>query len=234
MSTKLVVDSLKKTWPDFSLSLSFESHSGEFLTILGPSGSGKSTLLRIIAGLEDMDSGSILLDGRDISLWQPHKREIGMMFQDLALFPHYSVSGNVAYGLKGKGLRARELRQRVEAALADVDLAGYGHRAVGTLSGGERQRVALARSLVVSPKVILLDEPLSALDAPLRRRLRRELVEYIRKSGILAIAVTHDQAEAFEMSDRILVMDSGAIVESGSPRDLKENPMQAFTRDFIL
>jgi ABC-type Fe3+/spermidine/putrescine transport system ATPase subunit len=234
MNTSLRVESLVKTWPDFALELSFECREGEFLSILGPSGSGKSTLLRMIAGLEKMDSGRILLDGVDVAGIQAHKRRIGLMFQDLALFPHYSVSGNIGYGLKNQGSKGRELHERVEKALADVDLAGYGKRRVDTLSGGERQRVALARTLIVSPRLILLDEPLSALDAPLRLKLRREIVSYIRKAGLLAIAVTHDQAEAFEISDRILLMDQGRIVESGSPADLKDRPLTAFARDFIL
>lgn len=234
MASRLTVDSLVKAWPDFKLEVSFECAPAEFLTILGPSGSGKSTLLRIIAGLEKADSGSIRLDGADISGLPAHKRRIGLMFQDLALFPHYSVSGNVGYGLVNQGIRGKELADRIETALADVDLSGYGKRRVDTLSGGERQRVALARTIVVSPRIILLDEPLSALDAPLRLKLRRELVSYLRKSGILAIAVTHDQNEAFEISDRILIMDSGRIVESGSPKELKEKPLSAFARDFII
>jgi ABC-type Fe3+/spermidine/putrescine transport system ATPase subunit len=234
MNTSLRVESLVKTWPDFRLELSFECREGEFLTILGPSGSGKSTLLRMIAGLEKMDSGRILLDGVDVAGIQAHRRRIGLMFQDLALFPHYSVSGNIGYGLKNQGSKGRELHERVEKALADVDLAGYGKRRVDTLSGGERQRVALARTLIVSPRLILLDEPLSALDAPLRLKLRREIVSYIRKAGLLAIAVTHDQAEAFEISNRILLMDQGRIVESGSPADLRDKPLTAFARDFIL
>jgi ABC-type Fe3+/spermidine/putrescine transport system ATPase subunit len=234
MNSCLVVDSLVKAWPDFRLELSFESREGEFLTILGPSGSGKSTLLRMIAGLEAMDSGRILLDGEDIAGIPAHKRRIGLMFQDLALFPHYSVAGNVGYGLSSAGVKGEALRARVEKALIDVNLAGYEKRRVDTLSGGERQRVALARTLVVSPRLILLDEPLSALDAPLRLRLRRELVSYIRQAGILAIAVTHDQAEAFEISDRILIMDCGRIVESGSPAELKRRPLGDFARDFII
>lgn len=234
MNTRLAVDSLVKEWPDFRLEVSFRCDSSEFLTVLGPSGSGKSTLLRIIAGLESMDSGIISIDGADVSRVAAHRRRIGLMFQDLALFPHYSVAGNVGYGLSSQGVKGSELRDRVERALEEVDLSGYGKRRVETLSGGERQRVALARTLIVEPRVILLDEPLSALDAPLRLRLRRELVAYIRKSGILAIAVTHDQAEAFEMSDRILIMDSGRIVESGSPEEIRRNPRTAFTKDFIV
>lgn len=234
MNSSLVVDSLVKAWPDFRLDLSFSCSEGEFLTILGPSGSGKSTLLRMIAGLESMDSGTIMLDGKDVAGIPAHKRRIGLMFQDLALFPHYSVAGNVGYGLSCQGVKGEELRHRVETALADVDLVGYRKRRVDTLSGGERQRVALARTLVVSPRLILLDEPLSALDEPLRLRLRRELVSYIRRAGILAIAVTHDQTEAFEISDRILIMDGGRIVESGSPEELKRRPLGQFARDFIV
>jgi ABC-type Fe3+/spermidine/putrescine transport system ATPase subunit len=234
MNSSLVVDSLVKSWPDFRLELSFSCREGEFLTILGPSGSGKSTLLRMIAGLEPMDSGSIVLDGVDVAGIPAHKRRIGLMFQDLALFPHYSVAGNVGYGLASRGIRGEELRRQVDKALLDVDLGGYQKRRVDTLSGGERQRVALARTLLVSPRLILLDEPLSALDEPLRLRLRRELVAYIRQAGILAIAVTHDQTEAFEISDRILIMDDGRIVESGSPEDLKRRPLGDFARDFII
>jgi len=234
MNPILVVDKLVKAWTDFRLDLSFDCRESEFLTILGPSGSGKSTLLRMIAGLESMDSGRIVLDGIDIAGIPSHKRGIGLMFQDLALFPHYSVAGNIGYGLASQGMKGEALRERVETALADVNLAGYGKRRVDTLSGGERQRVALARTLVVSPRLILLDEPLSALDAPLRLKLRRELVSYIRKAGILAIAVTHDQDEAFEISDRILIMDAGRIVETGSPSELRQRPLGEFARDFII
>jgi ABC-type Fe3+/spermidine/putrescine transport system ATPase subunit len=229
----LEVGGLKKAWEDFTLEISFEAAEGEFLSILGPSGSGKTSLLRLLAGLEEADSGRIVLSGRDISALPPEKRGIGMVFQDLALFPFYDVRGNVAYGLKAKGIKGRDLAMGVDEALERVGLSGFARRKIEGLSGGERQRVALARSLAINPSVILLDEPLSSLDRPLRNRLRGEMRACLKEASVLAILVTHDRNEAFEVSDRILLMRAGRIVDSGTPEELKNGGSHPFTSEFL-
>jgi ABC-type Fe3+/spermidine/putrescine transport system ATPase subunit len=229
----LILDSIRKSWGDFSLDVSFSAQEGEFLCILGPSGAGKSSLLRIIAGLEAPEAGRLSIGGRDAGDLPPEKRGVGMVFQDLALFPHYSVGGNVAYGLRAAGLRGRALQIRVEEALADLGLAGFSRRRVESLSGGERQRVALARSLALRPGILLLDEPLSSLDRPLRRRLRLDVRACLKAAGILAILVTHDREEAFQMADRILIMRAGRILDSGSPEELRAGGSHPFTGEFM-
>ncbi|MEO1193665.1 MAG: ABC transporter ATP-binding protein [Pseudomonadota bacterium] len=206
---------------------------GEFFALLGPSGCGKTTLLRMLAGFEVPSEGRILIDGEDMSATPPNRRPINMVFQSYAVFPHMTVARNVGYGLKVEGLAEREIAPRVEQALALVKLEGYGARMPAQLSGGQRQRVALARALVKEPKVLLLDEPLSALDAKLREAMQLELVRLQHAVGITFIIVTHDQEEALSMADRIAVMDGGQLRQLATPEQLYEYPNSRFVADFI-
>src|SRR4051812_48987169 len=206
---------------------------GEFFTLLGPSGSGKTTCLRMIAGFERPDEGRIELAGDDVSRLPPAERDVNTVFQDYALFPHMSVGENVAYGLKVKKVAKGERSKRVEEALAMVRLEGYGERRPSQLSGGQRQRVALARALVNRPRVLLLDEPLGALDLKLRQQLQVELKRIQQEVGITFVYVTHDQDEALTMSDRIAVMDGGNVLQVGSPRDVYEEPGSRFVAGFV-
>jgi putative spermidine/putrescine transport system ATP-binding protein len=207
--------------------------SGEFFTLLGPSGSGKTTCLRMIAGFERPDAGRIELAGADVSRLPPAERDVNTVFQDYALFPHMSVGENVAYGLKVKRVPREDRRKRVDDALAMVRLDGYGDRRPSQLSGGQRQRVALARALVNRPRVLLLDEPLGALDLKLRQQLQVELKRIQSEVGITFVYVTHDQDEALTMSDRIAVMDGGHVLQVGSPRDVYEEPGSRFVAGFV-
>ncbi|MFT4727745.1 MAG: spermidine/putrescine ABC transporter ATP-binding subunit [Granulosicoccus sp.] len=213
--------------------VSIEIRSGEIFALLGPSGCGKSTLLRVISGFESPSSGELLLDGKDMTQLAPNKRPINMVFQSYAVFPHMSVEKNVAYGLKMEKLPAAEIESRVVAALEQVHLQDYATRMPDQLSGGQRQRVALARALVKKPRVLLLDEPLSALDAKLRDAMRLELVKLQETVGITFIIVTHDQAEAMAMADRIAVLESGKLRQVATPEELYSNPVDAFVADFI-
>jgi putrescine transport system ATP-binding protein len=213
--------------------LSLDIRAGEFFALLGPSGCGKSTLLRMLAGFEQPDSGSILLDGADIAAVPPHRRPINMMFQNYALFPHLSVAGNVAFGLKRAGMRRADIAARVAEMLALVQLEGLERRRPDQLSGGQRQRVALARSLALRPRMLLLDEPLAALDRKLRESTQAELLEVQRKLGTTFIIVTHDQDEAMTVADRIGVMNKGSLVQVGSPRELYESPNSRWVANFI-
>jgi len=206
---------------------------GEFLTLLGPSGSGKTTVLRIIAGFEDPTAGRVLLDGRDVTATAPFDRDVNTVFQDYALFPHMSVLDNVAYGLRVRGVPRGARLQRAEAALANVALAGFGARRPSQLSGGQRQRVALARALVNRPKVLLLDEPLGALDLKLREQMQVELKSLQREVGITFVFVTHDQEEALTMSDRIAVFSAGHIEQVGTPAEVYERPATEFVAGFV-
>jgi len=206
---------------------------GEFFTLLGPSGSGKTTCLRMIAGFERPDEGRIELGGDDVSRLPPAERDVNTVFQDYALFPHMSVGENVAYGLKVKKVAKGERAQRVDEALAMVRLEGYGDRRPSQLSGGQRQRVALARALVNRPRVLLLDEPLGALDLKLRQQLQVELKRIQNEVGITFVYVTHDQDEALTMSDRIAVMDGGRVLQVGTPRDVYEEPGSRFVAGFV-
>ena len=206
---------------------------GEFFTLLGPSGSGKTTCLRMIAGFERPDEGRIELGGDDVSRLPPAERDVNTVFQDYALFPHMSVGDNVAYGLKVKKVAKADRSRRVEDALAMVRLEGYGERRPSQLSGGQRQRVALARALVNRPRVLLLDEPLGALDLKLRQQLQVELKRIQNEVGITFVYVTHDQDEALTMSDRIAVMDGGRVLQVGSPRDVYEEPESRFVAGFV-
>ena len=206
---------------------------GEFFAMLGPSGSGKTTVLRMIAGFELPDAGSIEIDGVDVSRTPPFNRDVNTVFQDYALFPHMSVLENVEYGLKVKKVGKEERRIRAQKALDRVKLNGYEARKPSQLSGGQRQRVALARALVNEPKVLLLDEPLGALDLKLRHEMQIELKELQRDIGITFIFVTHDQEEALTMADRIAVFNSGNIVQMGTPREIYEEPNSEFVAGFV-
>ncbi len=197
---------------------------GEVITVVGPSGSGKSTLLRAIAGLQPLQKGRVLVDGHDLSGAPPHQRRVGLMFQDHALFPHKDVKGNIAFGLRMQRLARAEVSERVGELLELVDLAGFGDRRIQTLSGGEQQRVALARALAPRPEVLLLDEPLGALDRTLRDRLVFDLRRLFTALDLTVVAVTHDQAEAYALADRIAVMDGGTVLQMGSPAEIWERP----------
>ncbi len=208
-------------------------HDGEFLTVLGPSGCGKTTLLRILAGFEAPSTGDVFLDGERITEVPPNKRPMAMVFQNYALFPHLSVFDNIAYGLKIAKVPKSEIRERVDVVLSIMDLVGLGSRLPTQLSGGQQQRVALARSVVVRPRVLLFDEPLSNLDARLRDQMRSELRRVQRQLGVTSVYVTHDQAEAMAMSDRIVVMNEGQIEQIGTPPDVYGTPRTLFVADFI-
>lgn len=215
--------------PDLSLTI----EPGTLVTLLGPSGCGKTTTLRMLAGLEHPTSGRILIGGKDVTMLPAHARDVSMVFQSYALFPHMSALENVAYGLESSGLKGKEARERAEEGLKQVGLAGMGHRLPAELSGGQQQRVAVARALVLEPQVLLLDEPLSNLDARLRRRVRTEIRELQQRLGFTAVYVTHDQDEALAVSDTIIVMKDGRIAQSGAPRELYEAPASSFIADFM-
>jgi putative spermidine/putrescine transport system ATP-binding protein len=211
--------------------ISITLKKGEFATLLGQSGCGKSTLLRSIAGLEGVDAGRILIDGKDITNLSPRQREVGMVFQSYALFPNMSVFDNIAYGLKMR--KVKNIKSRVKKMIEMVDLIGKEESYPHQLSGGQQQRVALARALVMEPKVLLLDEPLSALDAKIRKNLQKELKRIQKELDITTIFVTHDQEEAMTMSDRIFVMNKGQVVQSGSPSEIYTSPVNTFVAKFI-
>jgi spermidine/putrescine transport system ATP-binding protein len=207
--------------------------SGEFFSLLGPSGCGKTTTLRLVAGFEQPTEGTILLDGVEMSNTPPHRRNVNTVFQSYALFPFLSVFDNVAFGLRGRHVPKAEMNKRVGSALDLVQLSGYEKRRPGMLSGGQQQRVALARALVLNPSVLLLDEPLGALDAKLRRSLKVELKALQERVGITFLYVTHDQEEALTMSDRLAVMNAGRIVQIGTPRNIYEEPADTYVADFL-
>jgi spermidine/putrescine transport system ATP-binding protein len=207
--------------------------SGEFFSLLGPSGCGKTTTLRLIAGFEQPTSGRILLDGVDVSDVPPHRRNVNTVFQSYALFPFMSVQDNVAFGLRHAKVGKADLKRRVDEALDLVQMTSFAKRRPGQLSGGQQQRVALARALVLNPAVLLLDEPLGALDAKLRRSLKLELKALQERVGITFLYVTHDQEEALTMSDRLAVMNAGRIVQIGTPREVYEDPADTYVADFL-
>jgi iron(III) transport system ATP-binding protein len=206
---------------------------GEFFALLGPSGSGKSTLLRLIAGFNQHQAGELLIGGRDVTGVPPWKRNVGMVFQNYALWPHMTVARNVAFGLEERRLPRAEVEERTAAALALVGLEGFGERRPNQLSGGQQQRVALARTLAIEPQVLLLDEPLSNLDAKLRVQMRRELLQLHKSLGITTIFVTHDQEEAMTICDRIAVLDQGVIQQVGTPEELFDRPVNRFVAQFV-
>ncbi|HMC69437.1 MAG TPA: ATP-binding cassette domain-containing protein, partial [Mycobacteriales bacterium] len=213
--------------------ISLDIYAGEFFALLGPSGSGKTTCLRMIAGFERPSSGWIWLAGRDVTDDPPFAREVNTVFQDYALFPHMSVADNIGYGLRVRGVRKADRATRVDEALRTVRLQGYGDRRPAELSGGQRQRVALARALVKRPRVLLLDEPLGALDRKLREEMQVELKGLQRELGITFVFVTHDQDEALTMSDRIAVFNNGHLEQVGAPADIYDRPETPFVADFI-
>jgi ABC-type Fe3+/spermidine/putrescine transport system ATPase subunit len=213
--------------------ISFKLDSGETFCLLGASGSGKSTLLRMIAGLENPNSGSILFNDIDLASTPPHLRDFGLVFQDYALFPHLNVNDNIAFGLKMRRLGQGEIAERVANSLGLVNLRDFGQRKVTDLSGGEQQRVALARALAIRPRLLMFDEPLGALDRSLREDLLNELRTILHQTGIPAIYVTHDQEEAFTIADRVLILHDGQILREGTPDEVWADPGSAFVAEFL-
>ncbi|MCW5750052.1 MAG: ABC transporter ATP-binding protein [Alphaproteobacteria bacterium] len=230
------LDGVSKTYDGRVLAVddvTLHVNPGEFFSLLGPSGCGKTTTLRMIAGFETVDRGRIHVGGQDITDMPVHKREMGMVFQSYALFPHRTVTENVAFGLRMRGLARAEIAERVRAALELVALTGFEDRRPGQLSGGQQQRVALARAIVIRPRVLLCDEPLGALDRKLRQQMQFELKQLQKELGLTLVFVTHDQDEALAMSDRIAVMNAGRIDQIGTPGEIYERPQTRFVADFI-
>ena len=208
--------------------VSLSAEPGELLCLLGPSGCGKTTLLRILAGLEEPDAGTVTFEDREITDLAPQQRGFGLMFQDLALFPHMDVFGNVAFGLRMQKMPSSQVQTRVQELLELVEMGGYTHRKVHELSGGERQRVALARSLAPAPKLLMLDEPLGSLDRALRETLQSQVRRILKEVGLTSIYVTHDRDEAFTMADRLVFMNHGRIIQTGTPEEAVANPADGF------
>ncbi|HET90638.1 MAG TPA: ABC transporter ATP-binding protein [Chloroflexi bacterium] len=231
----LEVRHLHKSYPDgWTLTdVSFAVESGDLACLLGPSGCGKTTLLRLIAGLETPDHGQVLVLGQDVTRVPPHRRGFGLMFQEYALFPHQDVFGNVAFGLWMQNWERDAVAKRVAQVLEWVSLTGFEHRDVNQLSGGERQRVALARSLAPEPRLLMLDEPLGALDRTLRERLLEELPVILRRAGVTAITVTHDQEEAFALADQVILMHAGRTVQRGRPEEVYRQPASTWVARFL-
>ncbi|PIE34824.1 ABC transporter ATP-binding protein [candidate division KSB3 bacterium] len=231
---KLYLEHIEKCYDDWSLSLDLHVEPGEIMTLLGPSGCGKTTTLRIIAGFIHADAGHLHLDEKIIDDVPPYQRNIGVVFQDYALFPHMNVFKNIAFGIRMKRQYSKlAIRERVEELLALVGLEGYEHRYPEQLSGGEQQRIALLRSIAPHPDILLLDEPLSALDFQLRKRLRQEIKNVQRRLGITTIYVTHDQEEAMSISDKITVMKDGRVQQIGSPVDIYQHPKTDYVAQFV-
>jgi putative spermidine/putrescine transport system ATP-binding protein len=232
---RLNIENLVKSYGDFQAvrDVTLEVADGEFLVLLGPSGCGKTTTLRMVAGFIEPTAGSVKLGGADVTMLPPWKRNAGMVFQSYALFPHLTVAENVAFGLEMRKLPRAEIGRRVEEVLVLVRLAGFGGRLPRQLSGGQQQRVALARALAIRPDVLLLDEPLSNLDAKLRQEVRVEIRELQKKLGLTTVMVTHDQEEALTMADRLVVMNEGSVRQVGSQRDLYERPADRFVAAFV-
>ncbi|MBK7403126.1 MAG: ABC transporter ATP-binding protein [Phycisphaerales bacterium] len=241
VSTAIDIQELAKEYPAIGRAgvtravdrVSLRIESGELFFLLGPSGCGKTTLLRMIAGFIDPTAGSIAFNGRDVTRTPPNKRNTGMVFQSYALWPHMTVAQNVAFGLGVRKVPGEEKQRRVGEALAQVRMAEYGGRRPTQLSGGQQQRVALARALVVRPDVLLLDEPLSNLDAKLRLELRSEIRRVCKDSGLTTVYVTHDQKEALSMADRVAIMDAGRVIQIGTPRELYRRPNSRFVAEFL-
>lgn len=235
MHTVLELRSLSKDFPTHRAvnGVSFSLTHGEFFSLVGPSGCGKTTTLRLIAGFEEPTSGQVLLDGHSVEGLPAYRRDVSTVFQNYALFPHLTVAKNVAFGLERRGQAAAEIAPKVARALALVHLDGKEDRLPNQISGGERQRVALARSLVLEPKVLLLDEPLAALDAKLRKEMRHELKALQQRTGIAFLFVTHDQEEALSLSDRVAIMNRGSLEQLGTPREVYCSPKTRFVAEFL-
>lgn len=237
MEKKVIIDlkNISKSYGDDQIldKLNLKIYENEFLTLLGPSGCGKTTTLRIIGGFENADQGQVFFDGQNINDLPPYKREINTVFQKYALFPHLTVGGNIDFGLKLKKVPPKEIEERRREVLRLVGLSGYENRNISSLSGGQQQRIAIARALVNRPKVLLLDEPLGALDLKLRKEMQVELKEIQQSVGITFVYVTHDQEEALSMSDTIVVLNEGVIQQIGKPIDIYNEPKNAFVADFI-
>lgn len=234
-SLPIHISGLKKKYGDlYALNnIELTINSGEFLTLLGPSGSGKTTLLMAVAGFNRPDAGSIRFGDREVILTPPHQRDVGMVFQSYALFPHMTVAENIGFPLKLRKIPSKQLQDKVEEALATVQLNGLGHRSIDQLSGGQRQRVALARAFVFAPAILLMDEPLSALDKKLREHMQIELKQLHRKLGVTTVYVTHDQREALTMSDRIAVINHGELIQVDTPERIYNAPTNDFVANFI-
>jgi ABC-type Fe3+/spermidine/putrescine transport system ATPase subunit len=231
----LIVKNIEKNYEGHPLlrKVSFQVGEDETVCLLGPSGSGKSTLLRIIAGLEDAEGGQVLWNGEDISRTPAHQREFGLMFQDYALFPHRNVAENIAFGLRMQNQPKDKIQERVKTALETINMPGFANRKVTELSGGEQQRVALARALAPEPRLLMLDEPLGALDRTLREQLSRELRRILRETEVPAIYVTHDQEEAYAIADRLLLLHDGVILQSGKPHEFYHHPRNVWVAEFF-
>jgi ABC-type Fe3+/spermidine/putrescine transport system ATPase subunit len=229
----LEVNGVKKSYGNFSVSLDLSVNKGETLALVGPSGSGKTTALNLISGISAPEDGKIIVDGDDISALPPWKRNISVVFQDLALFPHLDVGGNIAYALFVRRIPRKERQRIVEETLNTVRLSGYARRRVDTLSGGEKQRVAIARALASMPKALLLDEPFSSLDAPLRKEMRREFLDIRSRSDVPCVFVTHDREEAAIVADRVALIAGGQIIETASVREIFSEPKTEFAARFF-
>jgi len=236
MNRGLIIENLTYQQEDFFLSLSLSLEEGRFGCLIGPSGCGKTTLLHLIGGFLSSTSGTVRLGGKDISFLDPHRRNLGIVFQDYALFPHLSVKENIAYGLKSRrslSFDKPQIQERVEELLALVKMEGYEDRKTSSLSGGEQQRIALARALAPRPELLLLDEPLSALDGPLRSQLRKEIRRIQEELGITTLYITHDHEEALTLSDRVFLMHRGALIQEGTPEELYQTPRTLFAGEFL-
>jgi len=231
----LIVKEIEKTYEGEPLlrKVSFKVEQDETVCLLGPSGSGKSTLLRIIAGLEEAEGGEVFWDGKPLSKVPAHERHFGLMFQDYALFPHRNVAENIAFGLRMQNQSKEDIQKRVQEALQTINMSGFAQRRVTELSGGEQQRVALARALAPSPRLLMLDEPLGALDRTLREQLSRELRRILRETQVPAIYVTHDQEEAYAIADRLLLLHNGIILQSGKPHEFYHHPRNVWVAEFF-
>ncbi len=236
MKQQLVIENINKKYDDGTLvlhNINLTLKQGTKLSVLGPSGSGKTTLLRLVAGLENLDSGNIIFNGKLMNNTPVHKRNFGMMFQEFALFPHLNVFNNIAFGLKMKGMEKSKIESTVQKVLEMTGLTNFKTRAVDELSGGERQRVALARTLAPSPSLLMLDEPLSSLDRVLRKKLLIELNNIISKLNITTIFVTHDHTEAFKVGNKVIIMNNGKIEQKGTPDQLVHAPANQWVKDFL-